>query len=241
MRRFVIAAIAAAAAATVANADTVKLAFNGTGAGRNIRPNLAGHAFNCFAGQLNHTFSNGTGLASSLTGNKITFCTDLSEYVSAGGSTYTLAPISNLPVTSGWPAMGSVRSQAVYDLYAGAAGIQYAGGSANNDLAAAFQIALWEIVYDYNGTAGSLSLTAGNLKVGDTDGTSLNSAIATKVGQLFALLGTNSLNSGLVGLSNDGAQDQILEFTMIPLPAAFPAGLACLGVAAYLRRRSSRA
>src|SRR4051794_29013697 len=99
--KILFSAIAIAAAATATNADTVRLQFTGTGSGQSVRPSLNGNAFNCFAGQLNHTFSLGTGVAAGLTGSKVTFCTDLTQNVSSGGSIYTVAPISTLPQSAG--------------------------------------------------------------------------------------------------------------------------------------------
>lgn len=236
----VLSALVLAAVSSGAHADTVTLKYINAGAGRNIKATLGASTFNCFAGQLNHAFSNGTGVAAGLTGTKVTFCSDLSEYATTAGATYQVTPIPNLPVSGGWPAMGAVRSQAVYDLYAAAAGQQTVSG-ADNNFAAAFQIALWEIIYDYDGSSSSLTLTGGNLKIKDTDGTSLTSSIATHVTQLFSMLGSNVTQVGLMGLTNDGKQDQILQFQVIPLPAALPMGLAGLGLAAWVRnRRKSR-
>src|SRR5689334_3843133 len=148
--RTCLAAAIAAGVASAASADTVRLQFVSTGAGQNVRFILgASSAVNCFAGQLNHTFSNGTGVAALITGTHATFCTDLTEHTTSSGATYTVAPIANLPQTSGWPAMGSQRAQGVYNLYAAANGAQL--GSDNN-YAAAFQVALWKVAYDFNGT-----------------------------------------------------------------------------------------
>jgi len=238
--KIILTALAVAAAASFAQADTVNLQFTGTGSGRTIKATLGTSTFNCFAGQLKHTFSSGTGVAAGLTGSKVTFCSDLSEYVSSSGSTYTVTPIANLPVSSGWPAMGAVRAQAVYDLYAAANAQQTATG-ANSDYAAAFQIALWEVVYDYTGSAGSLNLGSGNLKIKDSDGSTLTSAIANHVTQLFSMLGANTVQDGLMGLAKDGKQDQIYQFQVVPLPAALPLGLAGLGLVAWNRRRANRA
>jgi hypothetical protein len=242
-RSMLIRTVAAAVAATLtsaASADTVNLQFAGTGSGQNVRITIGASTFNCFAGQLRHNFSAGNGVAAGLTGTKVTFCTDLTEYVSSGGATYTVAPIASLPQTSGWPAMGATRAQAVYDLYAAAAGTQSASG-ASADLASAFQIVLWEIVYDYSGSASSLNLTAGNLRATRTDGSALGSGVMTQVNALFAAIGSGAAQLGLMGLSNNGAQDQIVEVpTVIPLPPAAWAGLSGLGLAFAIRRRAAR-
>jgi hypothetical protein len=233
MQSKAIAALAALAVAAAANADTVKLKYVGSGEGRSVRTVIGGNGMNVFAGQLNHQFSQGTGVAAGLTGTLITFCTDLTEYVSSGGSTYTVAPISSLPQTNGWPAMGAVRAQGVYNIYAAAAGQQY---GSSDDFAAAFQVALWELVYDFDGTAGSLNLAAGNLKVTKTDGSNLSSGVMTNVNALFAAaFGAPVVQAGLMGLTNDGCQDQIVQ--VVPLPAAAWIGLAGLAVAFRAGRR----
>ncbi len=240
MRHSAIGALAVAAAAACVQADTVDLQFVGTGAYRTVKATIGANSFNVKAGQLRHSFSNGTGVAASLSGILTTFCTDLTESVTSSGATYTVAPIANLPQTSGWPAMGATRAQGVYNLYAAASGAQYA---ANNDYAAAFQIALWEVVYDYNGSLASLSLTGGNFKAKDTDGSALTSAIATNVSALFsAMVGSPVSQTGLMGLTSDGAQDQIVQVTVVPLPQTACLGLLGLGAAVYGRRnlRGSR-
>lgn len=239
MKICALAALAISAGATAANADTVRLQFTGTGAGQQIRPTLNGSSFNCFAGQLNHLFSNGTGVAAGLTGTHATYCTDLTQNVSSGGTTYTVTPIASLPVSSGQPPMGSIRAQAVYNLYAGAGAT--ASGTSDSTTAAAFQIVLWEIVYDYSGTAASLNLTSGNLRVQTTGGSNLSGTLLTKINQFFALAGVAAPQTGLMGFSSGSAQDQILPVTVVPIPAALPVGLAGLGLVALVRRRLLRA
>jgi hypothetical protein len=239
MRHISSGAVAVLAFAGLAQADTVNLQFVGTGSTRAVKVTIGASTFNTSAGQLKHAFSLGNGVTTPLNGQtKVTFCTDLTEYVSPGGATYTVAPIASLPQTVGWAAMGATRAQAVYNLFAAAGGAQNAAG-ANADYAAAFQIALWELVYDYNGTAGSLSLTGGNFNVKQTDGTALSGAILTDVNAFFTAVttGPNAAQTGLLGLTNNGAQDQIVQLDVVPLPAGAAIGLAGLGMAAMVRRR----
>jgi hypothetical protein len=230
------AALAAASIATVASADTVRLQYTGHGAGQSIRVNIGATQMNSvFAGQLNHTFSLGTGVMAGVSGSRITFCTDLTEYVSTGGSTYTVAPISTLPQTNGWPAMGAVREQAVYDLYSAANSLQY---GSSNDWATAFQVALWEVVYDYSGSSSSLDLLHGNFEARTTGGASLGSSLQTKVAALFAGLGLGHANPGLYGLTNNGCQDQLVQ--VVPLPVASLWGAAGLGMVGIVKWRKGR-
>jgi MYXO-CTERM domain-containing protein len=111
-----------------------------------------------------------------------------------------------------------------------------AGGSqygANADLAAAFQIAVWEVANDYDGTAASLSIAAGNLQ-----GPSLSAAIVGNLTTLFAAAAnTSGLGSQLVGLGNASFQDQIIDPTAaIPTPGA----VVMLGLAGLVGMRRRR-
>ncbi len=234
--RLITAIAAIAIAAGAATADTVRLKFDSVGQGRNVNMTIGSSSFNCFAGQLNHTFSNGNGVAAGLTGNKITFCSDLTQTVSSlVGSTYTVTGIENLPVTSGYAAMGATKKQAIYDMYAAAGGTQL---GADADMAAAFQVAIWEVIYDYNGSSGSLNLASGQLKAKNTNGTALSSAIASKAAQLFSAIGANVAQAGLMGFSNGSFQDQILQTVqLVPVPTAAFAGLTGLGGLMLVRRR----
>jgi len=228
------AVLAVAGAASVANADTMDLRFVATGYGKNIHVDIGLESFNCFAGGLIHKGSNGTGSLVGLQGNYTTFCTDLTQEVSSAGTEYTLAPITNLPVTIGYPAMGAGKAQKVYDLYAAANGRQY---SPDGNWGAAFQIALWEIIYDGGGSPNAL--TTGAVKFRGTDGSALSTDISSKITELFNLLGSNSSQTGLIGLSSPCAQDQILQ--VVPLPPAAWAGLATLGGVFVARRVRGRA
>lgn len=240
MRYCTLTAAALFAACSAAHADTVTMQFVGVGSARVVRATIGSTSVNCYAGQLLHTFSNGNGAASVLNNStRVTFCTDLTQEVTSGGATYTVAPIANLPQSSGWPNMGATRAQGVYDLYAAAAGQQNAS-NADADFAAAFQIALWEIAYDYNGSVSSLNLGAGNVRICNTNGNALSGTLLADVNLLFSQIGAHVAQQGLIGLASDCAQDQIVQIQAVPLPAALPTGLAGLGLAAVIRRRFAR-
>jgi hypothetical protein len=237
--RSLIGASAIAGLASAAAADTVQLQFAGTGAGRTVQVSVGVSTFKCFAGQLRQTFSGGTGAAAGLTGTRFTYSTDLTERVSPGSATYTVTPIADLPQNSGWPAMGPGRAQAVYDLFAAAAGQQFAaGGSADFD--AAFQIALWKTEYE-SGAPGTLSMGGGNFKVTNADGTPLSGVLLTDLNLLLSGVGSNSPQGGIIGLSNNGSQDQVTDGApVVPLPSAAWAGLMGLGLVAGFRHRLAR-
>ena len=95
-------------------------------------------------------------------------------------------------------------------------------------------MAVWEIANDYDGTAASLNLAAGNLQ-----GTALAAAIVGNINTLFAAAAnTSGFGSQLIGLGNASFQDQIIDPTAaIPTPgAAVIMGIA--GLVGARRRRS---
>lgn len=228
--------------ASGAFADTVNLAFVGSGAGRSVQMKLGSLTQNVFAGQLRHSFTSPVGpAAAQLSGNTlVTFCTDASEYVRSVSSTYTVTPIPDLPVSTGWPSMGAARAQAVYDLYAAAAGSQL-GSTADADFAAAFQVLLWEIVYDFNGARTSLDTLNGTMQTRSTSGGALTDAITGYFNTLAdTVVAITASQTSLIGLSRLGGQDQIVQVQLIPLPAPVLLGAVGLGTLAVARRRVSR-
>jgi hypothetical protein len=230
-RRIALSVAAATAVMTCAHAGTVDVEFTGTGLGRSVRTHLDGRSQSVFAGQLRHAFSSGTEQCSSLDGDYLTFCTELTQYVTSHESPYECLALEGAPPTH---AMGAVRAQALRDLYAYADGTQFAtaGTDDNRDLAAAFQIAVWEIVYDYDGTLASLDPAAGNLRVTKTDGNPLSSSITNYLDSFFGGVGTGAELPELFAVTNDQYQDQLV---MIPLP--LPLAMGAVGLAAVIWRR----
>lgn len=219
--------------ASAAQADTVDVRFLGTGQGKSVKIDFNGKRSNVFSGQLRHELSNGTGVGARFHGEHLTYCSDLAQYVTSTRRTYQVTPIQNLP---GGGAMGADRAQAIHDLYAFADKAQLAPG-ANADFAAAFQIAVWEVVYDYNVGAGlsSLSTTSGTLKVFNTNGQALSAAIRQNLVNFFnAVVNTHTTQRHVLGLSSGSYQDQMV---FVPLPAPALMGLAGLGALALIRRR----
>jgi len=234
-----IAAVVVAASCGAAFADTVQVQYLGAGQGRTIRFDLNGSRQNVFAGQLEHRFSGGTGIGAGLNGDILTYCTDLMQHVSSSTRTFDVVDPQYAP---GQP-MGVDRANALRDIYSYADGAQNARG-ADRDFAAAFQLAVWEIVYDFDSNSGrsSLDIESGHFESYRTNGWRLSSDIRNYLDDIFDAIGSmNARNGmGLYAVVNDWKQDQLVEMQMetIPLPSAAGLGFAgLLGVAGTRRRR----
>lgn len=210
---------------SAAHADLVTVQCTGLGVGRNVNVTHGTTTANVFAGQLRLTLTNSTG--QNVNGLWTSFCTELSQfiYVNGAAQTYQVLPVSDLPIPGA--GMGATRANAVARMFAAAAGTQY---GTNADLAAAFQIAVWEITMDFDGTAGSINTGAGTFK-----GNSLSAAIQGNLTALFAAAANLSgAQSTVLGIGNSTYQDQLLDVsTFIPAPGA----VALLGLAGLVGAR----
>jgi hypothetical protein len=210
---------------SAAHADLVTVLCTGTGAGRNVNVTHGTTTANVFAGQLRLTLTNSTG--QNVNGLWTSFCTELSQfiYINGAAQTYQVLPVSDLPIPGA--GMGSTRANAVARMFASAAGTQY---GTNADLAAAFQIAVWEITMDFDGTASSINIGAGTFK-----GNNLTAAIQSNLTALFAAASNLSgAQSTILGIGNSTYQDQLLDVsTFIPAPGA----VALLGLAGLVGAR----
>lgn len=228
--------IGALALASAARADTVRLRFVGTGLGRNVQTTYGAVTQNVFAGQLRHEFSNGTGtVGSTLTGTLLTYCSDLTQYVTTSFKPYQVVELSQVPN----PAMGSAKAEAIRNMYAFAHDAQFAttDNNSNKDLAAAFQIAVWEIAFDYSGGRGSLDVETGDFRARRTNGGALSAGIMAHLNNLLNATGTRGEYKRLYGLKNDSSQDQIVQTRLVPLPTAAGMGMTALIAMGARRRR----
>jgi len=223
--RTVLTAAAVLATAGLAAADSVDLNYNGPAAGRSFSIIANGTSTNVFAGQLSFSVANGSGSTGvRLNGPLLTYCIDVLEGIGPGQQTYDLAALQDAPVTAGGiaPAMGVDKADAIARMYTFAAGDQFAS---NNDKAAAFQLAVWEVIADFGGN-DPMSLTNGDFQVTS----SVNSGTQSFLSDLLAAANDTGVArfAGLGALTNEGFQDQIYS-VVVPLPGA--AGMAAVGLA----------
>ncbi len=226
----------AALAAPVLAADTVEMKFVGTGAGRQVKINFNGVDQDVFAGELQHQFRNGTGAAAGFSAVRTTWCIDLSQHVSSDWHTFTLGKVAERPPV---PVLGMAKEVALREVLSMHDGIAFRG-EASNDMAAAFQLALWEIITDFDPEVGaaSLDLSQGDFKATKTNGSPLAEAVMSDIFSMFDRIGSRDIMPGVVALFSDRKQDQITVIP-VPLPTAGALALAGLLTAGAIRRRPS--
>ena len=213
----------------------------GIGRGRNLTFKLHNSAVTRWTGQYVVDMSNPTGpLASTYVGLFNVFCIDLSQDLSSNTRRYDVSPVNSIPLASGGGALAIVRANSIKDIFAGSGGAAL-NSAASDDLAAAFAIAIWEIVYDYNPTqpGKNLDLFGGAFTFVHPD--ALSDSIEAIVANIFAAIGTN-MNPPIAGFSSANHQDFVTcgdgGCTIIPLPST--AGLGAIGLALVGSRRRRR-
>lgn len=216
-------------------ADTVQMRFTGTGLGKNIKMSVnGGNQQSVFAGELLHEFANGVGAGAKLNGIKSTFCTDLFQHVTSSWKTYTLKDVAAMPV----PAMGNAKANAIADIYNFGVGAEDRGQMDNN-MAAALQIAIWEVVTDFDIGVGrsTLNVGDGNFKAFNSNSSALSGVVTNYLQDIFNYIGEATNHNDLIGLAHGTAQDQIIRVPTVPLPTG--AGMAMAGLAGLglVRRR----
>lgn len=222
------AMIVSAGACSSAMGNMIELQYTGTAKGTNVKIDLDGSDQNVFAGEIVHSARNGTGLGTWFNGMTLnTFCTEIEQHVSGSWKQFT---ISNPGlVTPSNPV--AAKTQALADMFA-LLQTRRTTSAFDNNMAAAFQIAVWEIVYDFTADAGrsGLSLTTGRFEARNTNGNALSSGIATKVSEFWDAIGGGARTQDVFGFHNSTSQDQI-----VPTPGGMV--LAGLGLAVMGRRR----
>jgi len=223
--KIALAALAVAAVSGAAFADTINARFTGVSPGQSVTMRLNGNDMNTQAGAFN--FLRDVVNPGTLGGFSPTFqafCIDLTEYVQVNHSySWTTHPVASSPTSSAGP-MGATNAARLGRLFYQ----RYAGLSTASNQAqayAAFQLAVWEIVFD-----DGLNLTSGSLRCTD------------------APSGTRSLAQSWLDTLSSGPQMAIITiddepgcaqghqgYVMVPAPGA--AALVGLGGLAAGRRR----
>lgn len=172
------------------------------------------------AGAFNWQRTGGT--YSGLQGNFQTFCIEIQQDVLPGNNyTYDVNTVANSPLPMNLPLsapMGALKANKIAELY----GRHFASLVTDNDYAA-FQIAIWDIVYD-----GGDSVSTGIFRAINFGG-----ALAQADAFIASIDGTGPIFAGLGALSSDDWQDQIFTPT--------PGSLALLGIGGLVATRRRRA
>ena len=170
-----------------------------------------------------------TGAGASFGSSVDSFCIELTQHAVTSWNTYQIGDVSASPTPgstlSGGPAgMGATKAGQLGQLWGG-----YHADALTSDVKrAAFQLAVWEIVYD-----DGLDLGSGGFKVLNYDANS--AAAKTRARQYLAgLSGYTGPSAGLAALRSDSLQDQLVA---VPTPTAALGGLVLLGGMAVTRRR----
>lgn len=220
-------------AAAPAMAQSVMMLYNGTGLGSNVRVTFGTTTNDVFAGQLRHSITSPTNTDPRLNGNFVTFCIDLAQVVSGQNRAFDVVQLNTAPAILGDKVM---RASALESLFAnvGNAPLMW---NTSNDYAAAFQLAIWEIVNDFDSTKANagLDITSGEFTARRTNNAALTSGVMNNLNTFlgFARAGTSMpMSHSLLGIANGTNQDQV---AVIPTPAA--AALAGLGMGLIAARR----
>ena len=167
-----------------------------------------------------------------------TFCIELTQKVGYGKYTYN---VSDLDDALG---LGSTLAEEKADLISELWG-RHHRDVAGSDTSAAFQLAIWEILYDARDGAGiahhGLDLKGGSFRVKDPIAN--KPFLATAQNWLWELDGTGP-EAHLMGMTNTRYQDQVFEARLlpaVPLPAAAWSGMIMLAGMVALKARHARA
>ncbi|MCW5766370.1 MAG: hypothetical protein KIT68_10395 [Phycisphaeraceae bacterium] len=219
-KHWIAAMIVAAAGASAAQADTVIATFNGVGPGEgvNYSLNFGGSFTGTSAGRFNWTRTGGT--AAEPTGNYVAFCIELQQNVSNGGNyTYDVTAVALAPVpASPFAPMGAARADALARLW----NAYYTNSGIDNTNAAAFQLCVWEIVFN-----DTMSFDLGT---GQFQATGNATTIALANAWLVTAMDSNAPMASIYALTSETNQDML-----VPTPGA--AALAGLGTLAAMRRK----
>jgi hypothetical protein len=197
---------------------------------------------NVLTGQYNWQWTSGDEKPGNINANNQfwTYCIELTQNVNNNSSvTYNLAPLDTAPdpgrgIGGG---MGITKANMVQELFERNYTMNF-----NAVQAAAFQLALWEIIFEH-GTSASWSITSGDFRL-----TTNNSTIAGLAGDMLNSVRNNGNGNytgprqwGLMAMTSGDSQDQVVV-TPTPAPPGLVLALSGLlpGVVCLRRMRRVR-
>lgn len=229
----VAAALSVASGAFAAVVGSVTASYTGytgaSGAFAIVSPVASG---NYGAGLMNFTKSGSTGVGNMLPAKYSGYCIDMLQGVTNG----TWSVDDDLgdapdPDQNPWHPMGDDDALLIAKLwkayYSKTVDGVIDGGVDDNEAKSAFQLAIWNIIYDDDATVASGSF---NVSSGNAD--ARNQANAW----LGTLAGLTAFQQDLYALTSGNRQDFV---TVIPVPAAALLGLIGLGATAWAKRRAN--
>jgi hypothetical protein len=222
-----------------------------------------------YAGLINWNNATGTDTTGTLlsemptsfagSGTFSTFCIDITQDIGVGGTypfTGLTTTLSNTPVvlaTENYTGMGATDAQEIENLYFNEFNSVISANS--NDQAAAFQIAIWDIIYGINATPASVDVTnsSNGFWVDNTYNNFSTFGNVTSLADGYveaALTGpTRNFGAPILALTTPVYQDQLVVGVpgtsksppLVPTPAEVTGGMALLGgLAAAKRMRRAR-
>lgn len=163
--------------------------------------------------------------------NFTTFCLELTQDISPGNQyTYSLTALEDAPKpgsgpTGGNNGMGLTKANEIRDLW----GAFHSSIGTDGVKAAAFQLDIWKIEYDW-GDASATDFGSGNFQAN-------GNAAATSQATTWLMALSNAQNNftmanDLIAMTNPNAQDQLTE--LVPVPPTFAlAGAGLLSLLGY--------
>lgn len=231
IRSIIAGTVVAIACGSSLAASTVEMRRIDRGYGKEIKIIHESGTFDAFAGEIVHEFQNGVGLGAQFNGKTMaTYCVEVTQSVTNEFRTYDVTDeVGTIPD----PAMGEDRADALNDMFAMLLE-KRAEGVFNDDWAAAFQVAVWDVVYDYDAEVGraSLSVSTGDMMARKTNNDPLSLSVRNKIDVFFDAIGVAESNFNIIGFHHDGKQDQI-----VPTPGTLALG--SLGLLLVGRRRKN--